>query len=191
MAEDVDPVALEAVPHDGEHPFADAVRELAVAEALTLGERRQLSLEEGPGLIERDAHAVDLELMERADHVVERRTRRRTQRRRDADVVLETDTQSEPRGVVEIPQDVVVVAHLPRPRKVIRDPVRPHRHRARALRQRDRAVGSLAVDVMIKETQGQGSGCPDHAASTSVQSTPDTRVCRPATAGTGPPGPPP
>src|SRR6185503_11472296 len=126
-----------------------------------------------------------LELVERADHVVERRARRRSEGRRDAEVVFEANAQSEPRGVVEIAQHVVVVAHLSRPREVVRYAVRPHRHRARAPRERDGAVGTLGVDVVIEELERQGSGWPAHAASTSVHSTPDTRVCPPSSSGNG------
>ena len=83
VSEDVDADPLDAVSHDVERALAHAHDERRVREPSRLVVRRSLTLEEGARVVVMDPLAVDLELVERADHVVERRTRRRTQRRRD------------------------------------------------------------------------------------------------------------
>ena len=158
MAEDVDPIVLEAVPYDVDHALADPPGQRAIAEAVARGEGGDSALEERAGVVEADPHAVDLELVQRADHVVERRARRRAKRRRDADVVFEADAQSQARRVVDVAQHVVVVPQLLAPGKMVRHAVRAHRDGARALFERDRAVGALGVDVVVEQPQGQGSG---------------------------------
>ena len=117
--------------------------------------------------------AVDLDLVERADEVVQRRPRRVTKRRRGTEVVLEPDAQAQLRRVVDVPQHVVVVAHLVAPGEVIGDTMRTHLHGGRPPRERHRPVGAIAVDVVV-EQGAHSRGSPAHAASTSVHSTPDT-----------------
>src|SRR5687768_484355 len=60
MAEDVDPVTLEARPDDLEHALADAARQCLVNESVALQERRALALEELARVVERDPYSVDL-----------------------------------------------------------------------------------------------------------------------------------
>ena len=71
VSEDVDAVALDPLPHDLEHPLADATREDAVAEALAIPERRDLAFQERARVVKRDPHAVDVKLVQRTDHVME------------------------------------------------------------------------------------------------------------------------
>src|SRR5437762_12663986 len=118
----------------------------------------------------------------RADEVMERGAGGVAERRSDAQVPLEPDAQPEPGGVVDVPEHVVVVPHLVAPRVVVGHAMRAHLYRRRASRQRYGAIRAIAVDVMVEE-RAHGSGCPAHAASTSVQSTPDTRACPPSSSG--------
>src|SRR5207253_571992 len=121
---------------------------------------------------------------DRADEVVQRLAGIRAQLRRDPQVVLEADAEAEARSVVDVPLHVVLVAQLLLPRVVIGHAVRPSGDALRAVRERHRAIRAIAVDVVI-EKRAQISGCPAQAASTIVQSTPDTSVCPPSSSGNG------
>src|SRR5438874_10108918 len=114
----------------------------------------------------------------------QRLTRIRAERRRDPEIVFEPNAKAETRGVLDVALHIVLVAQLLFPWVVVRHAVRPCRHALRAVRERYRAVRAVAVDVVIEE-RAQISGWPAHAASTIVQSTPDTSVCPPSSRGNG------
>ena len=175
MPEDADAHTLDAVAHDVQRALADAAQESRVGEARRLVVFLRPSLEEGAGRVVADPLTVDLDLMERADQVLERAARGVAQRRSDAEVPFESDAQPERGGVVDVSKHVVVVPHLVAPREMVGHAVRTHLHRRGAPRERYGAVRAVAMDVVIEECV-HGSGCPAQAASTSVQRTPETRA---------------
>src|SRR5437879_2690567 len=185
MPEDVDAVAVDRLGDDLERALEYSLLQRGVAEALAFLERLDPPFHEGARVVVADPPTVDVDLMDRADEVVERLARVRTERRRDSKVVLEAHAEAEPRRVLDVALYRVLVRKLVPPRVVVRDAVRPCGNALRAVGERDGAVRAVAVDVVIEERAHTSSGCPAQAASTIVQRTPETSVCPPSSRGNG------
>src|SRR5260370_7563909 len=126
MADDVDPGLEDALADEPEVRLEDAPLQRGIGEPLGLAEdRTHAALEELPRGVVPDLLPIERDAMDRADDVVEGVSRRAGQRCRDAQVVLDADVQPEPRGVVDVPAERVVVLEAV-PRVVIAPPVPPH-----------------------------------------------------------------
>src|SRR2546428_9298219 len=184
MAEDVDAIAVDTYSDHLECPFEDPALQIRIAESLDLLEHLRAALQVRPRVVVGNSLPIELDLVDRADHVVERLPKIGRERRRDAEVVLDPNAQTEPCGVLEVSLDVVLGPQLVPPGIVVGHAVRPDRDTLRPALERHRAVGAVAVDVVIEE-RAHISGCPAQAASTIVQNAPDTSVCPPRSSGNG------
>src|SRR5206468_7732701 len=152
VPEDVDALGLDALADDLERALSDAALQVGVEVALGFAIRVHAAFEERAGVVVADPlTGRDLDLVQCADDVMERVARRWAERRRDAEVELETDAQAQARGVVEVAQHIVVVTHLLLPRVVVGDAVRADADGLRATLEAHRAVAAIAVDVMVEQ----------------------------------------
>ena len=151
MADDVDTGHQDALANEREVRLEHASLEIRVREAhrFPIGRARP-ALQEGAGRVVPEARAVQRDLVHGSDDVIERVVRRPGERRRDAEVVLDPDAESEPSRVIKVTKYVIVPPHPGRPRVVVRDAVRPDGDAPGAALQRHRAVGAGRVDVMVE-----------------------------------------
>src|SRR6184192_3109795 len=184
VAQDVDAVAVNPFGNYLERALENPPLERGIAEAVALLEHLDPAFHEGPGVVVANPFSVEVDLVDRADEVVQRLAGVGTERRRDTEVVFETDPEAETRSVIDVALHVVLVAQLLLPGVVIRHSVRPGGHALRAVRKRHGAVRAVAVDMVIEE-RVQISVCPAQAASTIVQKAPDTSVWPPSRRGNG------
>src|SRR6266550_6717404 len=184
VAEDVDAIVVDALGDDLERLLENPPLKRGVRETLPLLPALDAPLHERSRVVVLDARAVELDLMDRTDHVVQRLACPRTERGRDPEVVLETHAEPEPRGIVDVALHGIFVWKLVAPGVVVRHTVRPQRDALCTVGERHRSVRAVAVHVMVEEC-AQSSGCPAQAASTMVQRTPDTSVCPPRRSGNG------
>src|SRR5947209_3646802 len=142
MADDVDPGLEDALADQREVRLEDASLELRIGEPRSLAiHGTHAALEELPGDVVADLLPVEGDAVDRPDDVIERVPRRARERRSNAEVVLDADAQAEPRGIVHVAAERVVVLELV-PGVMVAHPVRPYRDALRPILERDAAVGS-------------------------------------------------
>src|SRR4029079_16460995 len=147
VAEDVDAVAVDPVGDDLERPLEDSFLQLRIGKAFALLPGLEAALHERARVVVPDEFPVELDLMDRADHVMQRLAGRRTDGRSDPEVVLETDAEPEARRVRDVSLGGIFIRELVAPRVVVGDAVRSYGDTLCPIRERDRPVGTVAVDV--------------------------------------------
>src|SRR5438132_12326350 len=100
VAQDVDAVAVYPFGNYLERALEDPSLERGIAEAVALFERLDPAFHEGAGVVVADPFSVEVDLVDRADEVVQRLAGVGTERRGDTEVVFQTDPEAETPSVV-------------------------------------------------------------------------------------------